>query len=251
MISEAEKNRFSEICRETVNKVHERSGIGTYKEKILHLVLKKYFCGDESLHEVKQGGFVADAATENEIFEIQTGGFYPLKKKIPSYIEDTDKKINIICPIVIKKQLTWVDSESGDMSDPKRFGVSHPKNKMLRELMWIAQIIDFDRIALKAVMLEVDEYKLLDGLGEDKKKKATKIDRIPKELFDVVTIDSREAAAEFFLPCDLPREFRQKDFEKATGLRKKGVSAGLRALLQLGVIEREKQSERKVVYRIV
>ena len=35
MISEAEKNRFSEICRETVNKVHERSGIGTYKEKIV------------------------------------------------------------------------------------------------------------------------------------------------------------------------------------------------------------------------
>ena len=43
MITEAEKNKFSEICREVINDVHDRSGIGTYKEKIIHLVLKNIF----------------------------------------------------------------------------------------------------------------------------------------------------------------------------------------------------------------
>ena len=251
MITDAEKQRFSEICRETVNAVHERSGIGTYKEKILHLVLKKFFCDDETCHEVKNGRFIADASTETQIFEIQTRGLYPLKKKLISYLADTDKKITVVCPLISKKRLVWVDPENGEMSDPKNVTVPKSKNTLLRELMWIGELLDFSRIELKAVYVDADEYRLLDGKGADKKIKATKIDKIPKELIDIVTLDSREAFAEFFLPPKLPSEFRAKDFELATGLKKKGVSAGLRALQSLGIIEREKQSEHKVVYRII
>jgi len=117
--------------------------------------------------------------------------------------------------------------------------------------MWIAGLVDFSRVEIKLVFIDADEYRLLDGLGAEKKIKATKIDKIPKELIDIVTIDSKESLAAFFLPADLPKEFSMKDFEKATGLRRKGVSAGLRSLEQFGIIEREKQSDRKVVYRIV
>ena len=251
MITEAEKNRFTIICREIINRVHDRSGIGTYKEKIIHLVLKKYFCEDEARHEVKTGRFVADAATDDSIFEIQTRGLYPLKKKISSYLEDTDKKIIVILPIISKKRLFWVDYESGEMSEPRRVGIAKPKSTFLREFMWIGELIDFSRIEFKAVFIYADEYRLLDGFGNEKKIKATKIDRIPKELIDIVTIDSKQAFADFFLPNELPQEFRAKDFERATGLKRKGVSAGLRALELLGIIEREKQSERKVVYRII
>lgn len=251
MITEAEKNKFSKICREIINSVHERSGIGTYKEKIIHLVLKKYFCEDETCHEVKTGRYVADAATEDTVFEIQTRGLYPLKKKIPSYLEDTEKKLVIVLPVISKKQLVWVDYESGDMTEPRRVSIAKPKNTLLREFMWIGELVDFSRMEFKAVFIDADEYRLLDGIGADKKIRATKIDKIPKELIDIVTIDSREAFADFFLPEGLPHEFRAKDFERATGLKRKGVSAGLRALEQLGVIEREKQSEHKVVYRII
>lgn len=248
MITDPEKAVFCEICTEITNKIHSRDSIGTYKEKLLHLALKKFFCNDESCHEVKEGRFVADAATDREIFEIQTGGLYPLKKKISAYLVDSDKQINIVLPVVVKKRLFWVDAEGGDMSEPKKFTVSHPKNKLLRELMRIAEVLDFSRVKLKMVMLNVDEYKLLDGRGADKKIKATKIDRIPNELIDIICIENTADAAEFFLPPSLSREFRAKDFEKATGLKRKGVSAGLRTLIMLGIIEREKQSEHKVVY---
>lgn len=251
MVSEAEKTRFFEICREIINSVHGRSTIGTYKEKIIHLVLKKFFCEDEARHEVKIGRYVADAVSDEAVFEIQTRGLYPLKKKIPSYIEDTDKKIIVILPIISRKRLFWVNPESGEMSEPRRMSVAKPKNSLLREFMWIGGLVDFLRIEFKAVFIDADEYRLLDGIGVDKKIKATKIDRIPKELIDIVTIDSRQAFSDFFLPKALPREFCAKDFERATGLKRKGVSAGLRALELVGIIEREKQSERKVVYRII
>ena len=251
MINEEEKQRFSKICREVINRVHDRSGIGTYKEKIIHLVLKKFFCEDEIYHEVKMGRFVADAVFENNIYEIQSAGFYPLKKKISSYLEDTEKKIVVVLPVIPKKNLIWVDYESGDMSEPKRVGISHPKNRLLREFIWIGELVDFSRMEFKVVFIDVDEYRLLDGFGADKKRKATKIDKIPKELIDVVNIDSKQSFSDFFLPADLEKEFRAKDFERATGLKRKGVSAGLRALESLGIIEREKLSEHKVVYRII
>jgi hypothetical protein len=251
MITDTEKNRFSEICRDVIKRTHERDGIGTYKEKIIHLVLKKYFCDDESCHEVKTGKFVADAATDDTIFEIQTRGLYPLKKKIPSYIEDTDKKLVIVCPIISQKRLVWVDYESGEMTAPRRVSIAKPKNTLLRELMWIGEFIDFSRVELRVVFIDAEEYRLLDGNGTERKIKATKIDKIPKGLVEIVTLDSKDACADFFMPPSLPHEFRAKDFEKATGLRKKGVSAGLRALEQLGVIEREKQGEHKVTYRII
>ena len=250
MITEAEKGIFFEICQDAIKQDRPSSGIGTYKEKMIHLVLKKFFCSDCNLHEVKTGRFIADACTDDRIFEIQTGGFYPLKKKISSYIEDTDKKITVVCPMNAKRRMIWVDAESGEMSEPRRVTPGRPKNKFLRELMWIAPIIDFCRVEFKIVYLEVDEYKLLDGFGADKKSKATKIDRIPRGLVDIVTVDSREALADFLLPQNLPVEFKAKDFEKATGLRKKGVSAGLRALELLGIIERGKQGGRAVIYRV-
>ena len=251
MINEAEKQKFSKICREVINRVHDRSGIGTYKEKIIHLALKKFFCNDENCHEVKIGRFVADAVFEDNIYEIQTAGFYPLKKKISSYLEDTQKNIIVVLPVISKKNLIWVDYESGDMSEPKRVGISRPKNRLLREFMWIAELVDFSRMDFKIAFIDADEYRLLDGFGADKKRKATKIDKIPKELIDMVTVDSKQTFADFFLPSDLEKEFRAKDFERATGLKRKGVSAGLRALESLGIIEREKLSEHKVVYRII
>ena len=251
MVTEAEKNRFLEISHLVEASVHERSGIGTYKEKMIHLVLKKYFCGDESCHEVKMGRFVADAAEGEYIYEIQSMGLHPLKKKLPSYVEETDKKIVVILPVISKKSLVWVEPESGEMTAPKRVSVARPKNRLLREFVYIGDLVDFSRMEFKVVFIDADEYRLLDGFGADKKRKATKVDRIPRELIDIVTINSKEAFGNFFMPGDMPYEFRAKDFERASGLRKKGVSAGLRALELVGIIEREKLGEHKVVYRVI
>lgn len=251
MITEKEKIRFSEICDDIISGVHLRNGIGTYKEKIIHSVLKKYFCDDETCHEVKVGRFVADAATDNCIFEIQTNGLYPLKKKISAYLNETGKKIVIVLPMILRKRLFWVDNETGEMSVPRKVSVFRPQDKFLREFLWIGELVDFSRTEFKAVFMEADEYRLLDGGGTDKKIKATKIDKIPRGLINIVTIDSKETFSQFFLPQELPHEFTAKDFEKNTKLKRKGTSAGLRALETIGIIEREKQSERRVVYRII
>ena len=46
-----------------------KNGIGTYGEKTLHAVMKKYIEPDESKHEIKIGKFVADIVNGEEITE--------------------------------------------------------------------------------------------------------------------------------------------------------------------------------------
>ena len=65
-----------------VTGTEEKNGIGTLSEKPLHKILKYYFEPDESKHEIKVFDSVADVFDGNEIFEIQTGGFLPLVKKL-------------------------------------------------------------------------------------------------------------------------------------------------------------------------
>ena len=62
--------------------------IGTYKERTLHAVLKKFFEPDESKHEIKYKGYIADIINDNGISEIQTTAFHKMRKKLECFLED-------------------------------------------------------------------------------------------------------------------------------------------------------------------
>lgn len=71
----------------------EFNGIGTYGERLLHSVLKMYFCPDEKCHEVNYKGFVADIFIDKSrplIIEIQTRQLFKLQRKLEIYGEDAD-----------------------------------------------------------------------------------------------------------------------------------------------------------------
>lgn len=73
---------FSRLCYEAeVNKVQKTGGINTMGEKRLHQVLKRYYESDETRHEQPVGRFIADVLRDEEIIEVQTGSFFPLKAK--------------------------------------------------------------------------------------------------------------------------------------------------------------------------
>ena len=75
-----DKERFARALRDAGERQAE--GIGMLGEKLLHAALKNYFSGENDLQEQKVGRYVADIYGPEGIIEIQTGGFYPLQKKI-------------------------------------------------------------------------------------------------------------------------------------------------------------------------
>ena len=226
-------------------------GIGTYGEKYMHLILKRFFCADPDCHEVGIGDYFADAMVDDTIFEIQTGGFYPLKKKLAYYLTRDDKRVVIVCPVVVSKRLFWVDAVTGAVDGkPRRVTQSRAHMRVLRELFWLCDLLDFSKVTLRLVMLSVDEYKKLDGLGADKKRKASKIERIPRELLDMVDIADVDGIASTFLPEGLPESFTSADFSRLTGAKRLALSADLKVLETLGITERAGKRGRAVLYHI-
>ena len=72
---EINKARFYNSIYGVTLSEHERYNIGTYKEKKMHIILKRYFEEDEQYHEVPTNGYIADIRRDGNIIEIETSGF--------------------------------------------------------------------------------------------------------------------------------------------------------------------------------
>ena len=69
-------------------------------------------------------------------------------------------------------------------------------------------------IRFKLVLLDLEEYRLLNGWSKDKKKGSERYDRIPTKLVEEIDITCTKDYLQF-VPYDLPEPFSVKDFAKA------------------------------------
>ena len=112
-LNPSHKARFDRLCREAM-RIRPNlgdAGIGTLAEKCMHAVIKQYLCADVACHEVKVPNtrFVSDVRIGREVFEVQTGAFYPMKKKIDYYLTQTDYTVTVVHPIAAERWMSWVD----------------------------------------------------------------------------------------------------------------------------------------------
>jgi hypothetical protein len=249
MVSEQEKIKFEKICHDIIHEDRQWQGIGTCREKTLHRVLKKYLCPNTDFHETMVGTYIADIVYDNTIYEIQSAGLFPLKRKLAYYLAHTDKQIQIVCPVLTCKRVIWVDTESGEMSKPRKSPVGHGKMRVLPELIYLLDVLDFDRISFVIVGINADDYKLLDGKSGDKKHGATRLERLPQELTDLVYIHSKKEIADYFMPQNLPSVFTAAEFSRLTKLRRRTLSAALKVLVRLDIIQTDGKQGNAILYR--
>lgn len=69
-------------------------------------------------------------------------------------------------------------------------------------------------IRFKFILVNMEEYRLLNGWSHDKKKGSTRYDRIPTDLVEEVEIRQPEDYLQF-VPYELEEPFHSKDFAKA------------------------------------
>ncbi len=250
LVTAEEKLRFEKICHQYEKNVPEPMGIGTLHEKPLHRILKTYFCPDTEFQEVGIGDFVADALVGNTIYEIQTAGLSPLRKKLRYYLDHTEKNIVVVCPAIVSKSLVWIHPETGVASSPRRTNPGHGKMRVLPELVYLLDCLDFERLSFCLVGVNVEDVKLLDGRGKEKKIGATRLTRIPHELISVDYLCSAEDIAAAFLPANLPDEFGSSDFSRRTNLRRLSLSAALKVLVRLGFLEIVGKKKNSIRYRV-
>jgi hypothetical protein len=239
---------FEEALENCLSTDSGRAGIGTYKEKTLHAVLKRYIEPDDNYQEVGVGSFVADIFNQNGIIEIQTRDFNNLRKKLAYFLNE--HIVTIVYPIPATKWLLWVDPETGEATKQRKSPKTGSKYQAFRELYKIKQLLTNPNLRLRLMFLDMKEYRYLNGWSRDKKKGSSRCERIPVALKEELYINSPQEYRKL-IPDTLSDGFSSADFAKAAGINKYAATTALNLLYYVGVVERAGKKGNKYLYNII
>ena len=174
--------------------------------------IKLYFEPNPDFHEVKLNGFVADICNAEGIIEIQTRNLGKLKRKLEVFLEQMP--VTIVYPIARTKYLCWVDEETGDVTGRRKSPKTGSAWDLFRELYQLRSFLTHPNFCVCAALIDLEEYRLLNGWSRDKKRGSTRYDRIPIQLVELVYLMTAEDYRAI-VPNTLPKKFTSKDFSKA------------------------------------
>lgn len=241
-----DRRRFERVRDEVLRHAPQRQGIGTLGEKALHMILKRYMEPFEGNHETKIGPYVADIVGEEGVVEIQTGAFNRLRPKLEALLPVA--RVTVVYPIPHRKWLTWLDPETGEAigqrKSPKQGSFYHA----FYELYKIKSLLTHPNLRLHLLLLDMEEYRRLDGWSYDRKRGSTRHERIPLALVDELRVEGAEDYQQL-LPRELPESFTSADYARVSRLRPDGARTALNVLRAVGAVEREGKQGRLLLYR--
>lgn len=248
-MAEPMDTKYFEYCRMAVLD-RERlgdGGIGTLSEKTIHSVLKQYLSRSLSCQEIKVGTFFADVMVDGHIFEIQTRQFNKLRRKLDYFLKD--HPVTVVYPLAARNYLRWVSPETGEISASHKSPKTGNPLVVFAELYRIRPFLAEQNFSLKIVMMDTEEYRLLDGYSRDRKKGATKCDRLPLSLVAEYDIET-PADYMMLLPAELPDVFTAKEFAKLARISLSLAQTALLLLSELSVVTRIGKKGNSYLYKL-
>lgn len=249
-LEDMEENRryFGEIADLLLSREKERNGFGTLQEKTIHEVIKDFYCYDHDFQEQKRGRYIADIAIESQIWEIQTRAFQKLRGKLSAFLPQYH--VTLIYPVPVEKKIYWLDQETGAITGGRRSPRRGSAYDVFPELYKIRPFLTDPNLSVHIFLMDMEEYKLLNGWSRDKKRGATRYDRLPGKLRDIVQLSRREDYL-LFLPEDLPEQFTSSDLAKSAHISRELAQVCLLILRDLDVVELIGKKGRSNLHRIL
>lgn len=242
-----DEKRFEQAKNRVIGINRERRGIGTLSEKTVHAVLKNYYAPDTDMHEIPIADFVADIYTGSEIIEIQTRSFHNMRRKLAAFLPEYP--VTIVYPIPHIKWLVWIDEETGETSPKRKSPKCGNPYQAFIELYKIRPFLTNENLRFRFDLIDMEEYRLLNGWSRDKKKGSERFDRIPTDFVEEVCVDCREDYMQF-IPYDVPENFTAKDFAGCAKIPVRLAQTVLLILTDLEIVERIGKEGRSYLYRI-
>ena len=118
MLKDSDRLIFENLVIERASSGKVDAGIGTYKEKSLHNILKNFFCSNTDCHETAYKGYVADIMEDGYITEIQSSSLSGLRGKLDAFLSENG--VRIVFPLIQKRYIVWIDPKTGDVKKSKR-----------------------------------------------------------------------------------------------------------------------------------
>lgn len=242
-----QRARYEYALRQVVGKDHVRDGIGTLSEKTVHAVLKYYYDPDGSHHEIVLEKSVADIFTGSEVIEIQTRALYRLKPKLEKFLASWP--VTVVYPIPYNKWVCWLDEETGEVVSKRKSPKKGNPYLAFKELYTIRPFLNNPNLHVRLVMMDMEEYRVLNGWSKDKKRGSQSFDRIPLRLEDEVVLDGQQDYLQL-LPLELAKEFTSADFARLAKIPRKLAGTVLLLLSELGLVRRIGKKKNSFVYEV-
>lgn len=226
-----------------------QSTIGTLNEKILHSVVKNYCDDDPGHQEIELFGFFADVFDGERICEIQTQSFVNLNKKLEVFLENYDVTVVYPCPHI--KHIVWVDPDTGEVVKRNKSPKVGFGSEFLYEASGIRKFLGHPRLKFAVMLIDMDEYKLLNGYGNDRKRRANRKELRPTALFDVINIENKADLLKI-LPESFPYgQFKFKDFEKIMKIKGRKARFSLNTLIEFGAVDILGKEKNAYLYKLI
>ena len=227
-----DEKKFSYACAYALS-AERTSGIGTLREKVLHATLKFYIDPDSTHHEIRIGRCIADVYNDEGIFEIQTRSFNALRKKLEVFLKSD--RVTIVYPIPAEKHLIWLDKTTGNMTAPRRSPKRGSVYDAFPELYKLGDLLGHPRLRVLILMIDMDEYRFLDGWSRDGKRGSTRAERIPKKIESACLLEN---AADYMalLSNELSDEFTSRELAQCLKLRLHRAQSMLTVLSKIGTV---------------
>ena len=228
-------------------KKNEPKTIGTRNESSLHAALKEYLEPDRERREVRVGPYIADISNDEGITEIQTRNFATLYKKLEVLL--SAEPVTVVYPVAHVKHVYWVDPKTGERTGGRKSPKIGKPCELLRELPALRSLLPSPRLRFRVLLLEIEEYRYKNGWDPEKKRGATRMDRVLVRILDEVRIDGMEDYGRL-LPPGLPEGFSSREFGKIAGLSLPIARDALLLLHRLALVDRIGRDRRGYLYKI-
>lgn len=243
-----DKEKFKQACEKIIGRERDRGPIGTLSEKTLHAVLKNYFEPYTENHEIKLGSFYADVVGENGIIEVQTRNLYKLKEKLMYFLAVA--RVTLVFPLPRVKYVSWVNQETGEVSSKHKSPKKGKPADCFYELYGLKSLLKHPNLTVCVVMLDVCDYRNLDGWGTGNKRGSTRNDRIPLDICEEIYLRTPEDYLNL-ISFPLPAEFTTADFKEASGTPLPYASRAVNILYHMGLCEKIGKRGRSNLYKFV
>ena len=243
-----DRERFDNACKKILGQPHRRTGIGTYSEKTVHAVLKKYFEPFEDSHERKTGDFIADIVGENGIMEIQTAGFNRLRKKLEAFLSVS--RVTVVYPIPYQKWLISISEKTGELGKRRKSPKTGSVYEAFAELYKIKPYLTHKNFSFCIMLIDMEEYRCAPektGLRRGRRKGFMRCERIPLALVDEIHIRSIEDWQDL-IPGNIGNEFTSKELSECAGVSLSSARLALNIFYEVGAVKKLGKRGNSIVY---
>lgn len=224
-----------------------REGIGTLGEKTLHAVLKHFYEPDPAFHEQKIGSYFADIARDGHIIEIQTRDLYRLKKKIPAFLQK-GYTVTVVHPVPRNRWIYWIDDQ-GNLSNRHKSPKTGYLHSAAPELASLDELIGTPGLTFSILLLDVEDFRNLDGWGRGGKRGSTRFERMPISYVQELRL-SKPEDWRALLPTKLPSPFTAAEFNQKGKYSSRGGYYALKLFEKLELIRRAGTRGKAFLYEL-